>query len=76
MHVGQFPKDLESREINLLFVWGLKKQACLEKYVKLRPLDYTTFSISGKKLSSGKDHSKWLAEGLRIICGFQRSSNF
>ena len=25
MHVGQFPKDLESREINLLFVWGLKK---------------------------------------------------
>lgn len=62
MHVGQFPKDLESREINLLFVWGLKKQVCLEKYMKLKPVDYTTFSISGKKLSSGKDH-QWLAEG-------------
>ena len=29
-----------------------------------------------KNLSSGKDHSKWLAEVLKIICGFQRSSNF
>ena len=54
MHVGQFPKDLECREINLLFVWGLKKQACLEKYMKLKPVDYTTFSISGKKLKQWK----------------------
>lgn len=53
MHVGQFPKDLECREINL-FVWGLKKQACLEKYMKLKPVDYTTFSISGKKLKQWK----------------------
>lgn len=44
--------------------------------MKLKPVDYTTFSISGKNLSSGKDHSKWLAEVLKIICGFQRSRQF
>ena len=70
MHVGQLPKDLESREINLLFVGALKKQDCLEKCMKLKLVDYTTLSISGKKLSSGKDCSKWLTEGLGIICRF------
>lgn len=53
MCVGQLPKDLESREIKLLFVWTLKQQDCLEKCMKLKPVDYTTFSISGKIVASG-----------------------
>lgn len=40
MHcVSQPPKDLESREVNLLFVGALKKTACLEKYMKHKSVD-------------------------------------
>lgn len=40
MCVSQLPKDLESREVNLLFVAALKKPACLEKRMKQKPVDY------------------------------------
>lgn len=40
INAGQFPlKDLESREIKLSFVWAVKKQVCLEKCMKLKPVD-------------------------------------
>lgn len=42
MHVGQLPKDLESRESNVLCVRALKKQTCLEKCMKHKPFDHAT----------------------------------
>lgn len=75
MPLGQILKDLELREINLLFEQAIKKQACLEKCMKPKPVDYAVCQHLWQIVQQWKGLNNWLTEGFEISVDFSDLCN-